>query len=97
MNADAPSSCQPPESARSAPALAACCRASAGRYLRQHRDVATCDTCSMLLLAYGNDRDFDETRKALTEQRVTFATDRQGELWVVAKARAVQSSHRKPR
>jgi hypothetical protein len=51
----------------------------------------------MLLLAYGNDRDFDETRKALTEQHVTFATDRQGELWVVAKARAVQSSHRKPR
>ena len=28
------------------------------RYIKKHRDVATCDACGDLLLAYGNDRDF---------------------------------------
>ena len=75
-------------------AFAVCCRASAGRYLRRHRDVATCDTCGMLLLAYGNDRDFDEARKALIEQGAVFATDYQGPLRIIAKARAARSARR---
>jgi len=64
-----------------------CCQMSAKRYLKRHRDVATCDTCKMLLLAYGNDRDYEETRKALTEQGVPFAASVQGVLKVIAKAR----------
>lgn len=68
--------------------LSACCAEAAGRYLRRHRDVATCDRCGMLLLAYGNERDFDETRLALTEQAVRFATTRRGDLRIIAKPRA---------
>lgn len=65
-----------------------CCQTSAGRYLKRHRDVATCDTCKTLLLAYGNDRDYEETRRALAEQGVTFDTMLQGALRIVAKPRA---------
>jgi hypothetical protein len=42
----------------------------------------------MLLLAYGNDRDYEETRKALTEQGTAFATAGQGALKIIAKPRA---------
>ncbi len=65
-----------------------CCQASAKRYLKRHRDVATCDTCKMLLLAYGNDQDYDEARKALTEQGTAFVTAGQGALKIIAKPRA---------
>ncbi len=68
-------------------ALLPCCQASAKRYLKRHRDVATCDTCKMLLLAYGNDRDYEETRKALNEQGTEFATATQGALKVIVKPR----------
>ena len=71
-----------------ATSLSACCAEAAGRYLRRHRDVATCDRCGMLLLAYGNERDFDETRRALTGQAVPFTTARRGDLRIVAKPRA---------
>ena len=70
------------------PALSPCCQTSAKRYLKRHRDVATCDTCKMLLLAYGNDRDYEETRKALTEQGTPFATSEQGTLKIIVKPRA---------
>jgi hypothetical protein len=70
--------------------LSPCCQTSAKRYLKRHRDVATCDACKRLLLAYGNDRDYDETRKALTEQGIAFAAATQGALRVIAKPRASQ-------
>lgn len=71
-----------------------CCRTSAKRYIKKHRDVATCDTCGMLLLGYGNERDFEETRKALAEQGTPFATMTQGALKVVAKPRLAKSTRR---
>ena len=70
------------------PALDPCCLESARRDLRRHRDVATCDRCRRLLLAYGNDRDYDETQRALTAQRATWATSRVGTLRVISKTRA---------
>ncbi len=74
--------------------LSPCCQASAKRYLKRHRDVATCDTCKMLLLAYGNDRDYEETRKALDDQGIAFAAAAQGALQVIAKPRASKSKGR---
>ena len=41
----------------------------------------------MLLLGYGNERDYEETRKALAEQGATYATATQGALKVIAKPR----------
>lgn len=74
--------------------LSPCCQASAKRYLKRHRDVATCDTCKMLLLAYGNDRDYDETRKALGEQGTVFSTATQGALKIIVKPRLSKSKGR---
>ena len=76
-------------------AFSPCCQASARRYLRKHRDVATCDTCGMLLLAYGNERDYDETRKALTEQGTPFSSMTQGSLKVIAKPRVGKARGRR--
>ncbi|MBI3607976.1 MAG: hypothetical protein HY207_08420 [Nitrospirae bacterium] len=72
-----------------------CCRTSAQRLLKKHRDVATCDGCGMLLLAYGNETDYDETRKALAAQGTSFGTMTQGALRVIAKPRAGKSKGRR--
>jgi hypothetical protein len=72
-----------------------CCRTSAQRLLKKHRDVAMCDECGMLLLAYGNDQDYDETRKALAAQGTPFGTMRQGTLRVIAKPRTGTSKGRR--
>lgn len=74
--------------------LSPCCQASAQRYLRKHRDVATCDACGTLLLAYGNERDYDETCRALAEQGIGYAVERRGTLRIVAKPRAGKAPRR---
>jgi hypothetical protein len=48
----------------------------------------------MLLLGYGNERDFDETRKALAEQGTPYATTTQGALKVIAKPRLAKPKRR---
>lgn len=82
------------QAAGAAPALASCCRAAAQRYLRKHRDVATCDACGRLLLAYGNERDYDETCRALAEQGIGYAAEQRGTLRIVAKPRAGKAPRR---
>ena len=64
-----------------------CCTESMKRYIKRHRDVATCDRCGDLLLAYGNQRDFEETRKALTAQGVPYEIQLHGSLHVIGKPR----------
>ncbi|MFZ5863787.1 MAG: hypothetical protein ACOYXR_13210 [Nitrospirota bacterium] len=56
--------------------------------------MATCDTCGMLLLGYGNERDYEETRKALAEQGATFAAMTHGALTVIVKPRMTKSKGR---
>jgi ribosomal protein L34E len=75
-----------------APSL--CCQTCAKRYIKKHRDVAVCDTCGMLLLGYGNDRDYEETRKALAEQGIPCATFTQGALRVIVKPRMAKPKGR---
>jgi len=67
--------------------LSPCCQKEADRNLRRHRAVAVCDVCGSLLLAYGNDVDFERTVQELTELEVPFRTGSRGELRVVAKDR----------
>jgi ribosomal protein L34E len=57
------------------------------RYIKKHRDVATCDGCGHLLMAYGNERDFEETKKALTSRAVPFDSEPFGTLQVISKPR----------
>jgi hypothetical protein len=63
-----------------------CCRAESAKSLQRHRDVATCDACGALLLAYGNDIDFQRTVEELDKHGVDYRTDTLGKLKIVAKA-----------
>ena len=64
-----------------------CCAAEAGRSLEKHRDIATCDGCGRLLLAYGDEATYQLTVDELSAREVGFDSGRHGSLWVVAKER----------
>lgn len=65
--------------------MKACCRDECSRSLKRHRDVATCDECGALLLAYGNDTDFQRAVDELRKHGVELETETLGKLNVVAK------------
>lgn len=67
--------------------LRECCREEAAASLDKHRDVATCDTCGNLLLAYGDQETFELTTRELGEQGASFDAGMVGSLHVVAKRR----------
>lgn len=69
-----------------------CCIESAMRYLKKNRDVATCDRCGFLLMAYTQQRDVEEALKNLKAWGGEFSTTQLANFQVVAKAR----SSRKP-
>ena len=64
-----------------------CCLDEARRSLLRHRDIATCDGCGALLLAYGNDTDFGRTVDELDKHGVEFQTETLGKLKIVSKAK----------
>ena len=63
----------------------ACCRKEAKRNLKKHRDVARCDVCGALILAYGNERDFGSTVEELEGRGIGYQTERMGKLFILAK------------
>ena len=62
-----------------------CCRREIERHLKQHRDVARCDDCGSLLLAYGNEQDFQATCDELGHHDASYETLVTETLWVVVK------------
>jgi len=64
-----------------------CCLAAIRVYLKKPRQAATCDGCGCLLLAYGDERDFEEAKKALSNQGIPFEVEQRGPLRILAKAR----------
>lgn len=69
-----------------------CCSDSSKRYLKKNRDVATCDRCGFLLMAYNLQLDYEEALKNLKAWGGEFSTAKVGDFQVVAKVR----SSRKP-
>lgn len=67
--------------------LSDCCRREAASNLAKNRDIATCDGCGRLLLAYGDEPTFKLTVEELEKRDVGFASGRHGKLWIVAKER----------
>jgi hypothetical protein len=63
-----------------------CCQNEAEASLRRHHDVATCDTCGCLLLAYTDVETFKLTVEEMESKGASFATERFESLFVVAKA-----------
>lgn len=66
-------------------ALKECCLQEAKLHLRKHRDVATCDDCGALILAYGNVTDFRNTVAELDRHGLDYDMDQIGLLYLVAK------------
>jgi hypothetical protein len=64
-----------------------CCAKEAERSAQKHRDVATCDGCGRLLIAYGDETTFQLTVDELDAKDVGYDTGRHGSLWIVAKER----------
>lgn len=62
-----------------------CCLREAKLHLGKHRDVATCDDCGALLLAYENDRDFHSMVAELEARGLDYETEHVGKLYIVAK------------
>ncbi len=62
-----------------------CCLNEAKLYLNKHRDVARCDECGALILAYGNERDFRSTVAELEGRGISYETERVGKLFILAK------------
>lgn len=65
-----------------------CCEAEAKSSLRRHRDVAVCDGCGWLVIAYGVERDYLDTVAELERHAVEHHTGQRDRLWLIAKARA---------
>lgn len=70
--------------------MKSCCLSEARKSLKRPRDVATCDECGSLLLAYGNARDFESAIEELMRHGVAFESapaDATGGLAIIAKVR----------
>jgi hypothetical protein len=72
--------------------MKSCCIDSAERYLKRNCDVATCDRCGFLLMAYTRQLGYEEALKNLKAWGGEFSTAKVGDFQVVAKVR----SSRKP-
>ncbi len=68
-------------------ALKECCAKEAGTSLSKHLDIATCDVCGRLLLAYGDEETYRLTVEELESREVGFDADDSGPLWIIAKER----------
>ena len=64
-----------------------CCEQEAEKNLAKHRDIATCDECGRLLLAYANGDTYDRTIEELVSKGASFDTGEHNSLRVVAKRR----------
>jgi hypothetical protein len=65
--------------------LKECCRREAKLRLAKHRDVATCDDCGALVLAYGNLTDFRNTVAELERHGLDYDMEQVGSLYIVAR------------
>lgn len=62
-----------------------CCLREAKLHLDKHRDVATCDDCGSLVLAYEIERDYQSMISELERRGLDYETTRLGKLYVIAK------------
>ena len=72
-------------------AMKSCCDQEARKSLKRHRDVATCDACGALLLAYQNESDYEHTLAELAKHGIDAETATYGTLRVIAKPKSSDS------
>lgn len=64
-----------------------CCEQEAEKHLAKHCDIATCDECGRLLLAYADSDTYNLTVEELQAKGANFDTGEHNSLRVVAKSR----------
>jgi hypothetical protein len=64
-----------------------CCLAEAKKHLKKHGQVAHCDGCGALVLAYDRETHFHSTVQELTKRGIAFETAQLGRLFLIAKPR----------
>jgi hypothetical protein len=62
-----------------------CCQKEMQSSIKKHRDVVRCDTCGKLILAYGNDEDFQKIMTQLKDTLIPFEITTFGKLQIVIK------------
>ncbi|MCL6566688.1 MAG: hypothetical protein K6U09_09740 [Acidobacteriia bacterium] len=65
--------------------MKACCVDEARRHLKRHGQVARCDVCGALILAYDRETHFRATLAELEKRGVRFETAQLGKLFLIAK------------
>ncbi len=68
-----------------------CCEKEIKRSIKKHRDVATCDQCKSLILAYGDETDFQKMVIQLEKSKTPFETGVSGKLKIVIKMNSLFS------
>ncbi len=63
----------------------ACCANEARRHLKRHGQVARCDACGALILAYDRETHYRATLAELEKRGIPFATARLGKLFLIVK------------
>lgn len=64
-----------------------CCQKESEVSLEKHKDIAVCDVCGNLLLAYADEDTYQLTVDELGAKGASFDVARAGALWVVSKER----------
>jgi ribosomal protein L34E len=63
-----------------------CCEKEVKKHIKKNRDVARCDACGKLILAYENDTDYEKMVKQLQAIKVPYETKNLGPLRLVIKS-----------
>ncbi len=65
--------------------MKACCADEARRHLKRHGQVARCEACGALILAYDRETHYRATLAELEKRGIRFETAQLGKLFLVVK------------
>lgn len=67
--------------------MKSCCLTEARRHLKKHGQVARCDECGSLLMAYRHERHYKSVLAELERRGIPYQLGRLDTLYVVARSR----------
>lgn len=67
--------------------MKSCCLAEAKKHLNRHGQVARCDRCGALVMAYDRESHYWSAIEELTKRGIAFETAQLGRLFLIAKPR----------
>jgi hypothetical protein len=64
-----------------------CCLNEAKQHLKRHGQVARCDACGALVMAYDRETHYRAAIRELEQRCIPFETGQLGKLFLIAKSR----------